>query len=377
MKKYIITTAAVALIGVGFYNKVYLPKHTYKTLSASKGEMDVKVNGVGEVGAKNIYKIGSIYGGKVLDFQIQEGELIKKTTLVATVDSVDLKDKIKELEASIKKLKSDVNSLKIDKKSAKTSANYQKEILKKNQELYKKGAISELDFKKFETNAITASLSVESIFAKINSLHSQKVQLEASLSGLYEKLSRFSIKAPVSGYVTKKYISNFAIINPNQNIIDIVNPKDVWVATHIDTRISGNIKIGDKATVTLRSSSKKYSATVVNIKPINNNITYEREIDVAFDKLPIPFYLQEQAIVDININTLHNITKIPSRALSIYNEEQGVWVLKDDVVHFQPLKILAYGDKSVATKSLPSNVELVLPDAKKKALKDGMKINHD
>ena len=377
MKKYIITATVIGLVGFGFYNKVYVPKHTYKTLTLSQGDMAVRVNGIGEVNSKNIYKIGSIFGGKVLDFNLEEGEFIEKNSLIATVDSVDLKDKIKELQATIEKLKNDTYSLKIDKRSAKASASYQTEILKKNKELYIKGAISELDFKKFETDALTAGLKVESISSKIDSLNSQKLQLKSSLSGLNAKLSRYTTKAPISGYITKKYISNFSIINANQNFIDIVNPKDVWIATHIDTRISGDVKIGDKATIQLRSSAKKYSATVVNIKPVNNNITYEREVDIAFDTLPIPFYLQEQAIVNIDIKRLKNITKVPSSSLTLYKKKQGVWIVEDNIVHFKPIKILAYGDNNIATKDITPNTIVVLPNAKKKALKDGMKIYND
>jgi len=377
MKKYIISAIVVSLAGFAIYNKIYIPKHTYNTTNITQGDMAIKVNGVGEVSSKEVYKIGSIYGGKVTNFTIQEGEKIEKGSLIATVDSVDLKDKIKELKATIDKLKNDTISLNIDKKSAEESYSYQKDILKKNQNLYKKGAISELDFKKFQTNATTSKLKAQSIKAKIDSLSSQKIQLEASLSGLKERLSRYTIKAPISGYITKKYTANFAIINPNQTLIDIVDSKDVWVATHIDTRVSGDIKLGDKATITLRSSSKKHSGTVVNIKPINNNITYEREIDVAFDNLPIPFYLQEQAIVDIDIKVLKDITKIPSKALTIYKEKQGVWVVKNHIVTFKPLNILAYGDKNVATKTITKDEKLVIPNPKKKSLTNGMKIYND
>jgi len=377
MKKYIISAIVVSLVGFVIYNKVYIPKHTYNTVSVSSGDMAIKVNGVGEVSSKEVYKIGSIYGGKVMDFTVEEGDQIQKDTLIAKVDSVDLKDKINELKATIEKLKNDTISLDIDRKSAEESYLYQKDILKKNQNLYKKNVISELDFKKFQTNAITSKLKASSIKAKIDSLHNQKIQLEASVSGLKERLSRYTITAPVTGYITKKYISNFAIINPNQTIVDIIDTKDVWVATHIDTRMSGDIKIGDKATIVLRSSSKKYKATVVNIKPINNNITYEREVDVAFDNLPIPFYLEEQAIVNIDIKVLHNIIKVPSNALTIYKEKQGVWIVENHIVKFKTLNILAYGDKNIATRDIAKNVKLVIPSPTKKSLTNGMKIYND
>lgn len=363
-----------SLVGVFFYNKVYIPKHTYKTVNVSNGDIDIKVSGVGEVDSKELYKIGAIYGGKVLDFTLQEGDFIKKGTQIAKIDSVDLKDKISELVATINKLQNDIDSLKIDKLSAKETASYQNDIFKKNEKLYKKGAISELDFKKFKTDSVTAKLKVSSLDAKVTSLYNQQAQLRASLAGLVERLSRYTIKAPVSGYITKKYISNFAIINPNQTLIDIVNPNDVWVATHIDTRISGDVKIGDKATITLRSSSKKYKGRVVNIKPINNDITYEREIDVVFENLPIPFYLQEQAEVKIITGKLNNVSLIPAKTISFHNKKDGVWIVEDSKAKFKPLKIITYSKSLVAVENIGKNDSIIVPNPKKKPLSDGMKI---
>lgn len=377
MKKYFIYVAILAIVGAGFYKKVYIPKHTFETTYSTTGDMSIRVNGVGNVGSKDLYKIGSIYGGKVLDFKIEEGEFIKNGDLIAKIDYVDLKDKALELEATIKKLKNDIKSLNIDKQSAKAQYRYQAEILKKNKKLFNKHAISELDFAKFKTDTNVAKLQVESISSKIDSLYSQMTQIDASLKGLKERLSRYTIKSPIEGYVTKKLISNYAIINPNQTLIEIVNPKDVWIETHIDTRISGNVKVGDRASIKLRSSSKEYKGVVTNIKPINNSVTNEREIDVSFDNLPIPFYLEEQAIVDIDIKELKDIIKVPTQAMSIYKEQEGVWIVVDGIINFKPLKVLAYSDHSVATKDITTKDRLVIPNPKKKSFSDGMKIYYD
>jgi len=377
MKKYFIYIAILAIVGFGFYQKVYIPKHTFETILPSKGNMSITVNGVGNVGSKDLYKIGSIYGGKVLDFKIEEGDFIKNGDLIAKIDYIDLKEKGLELEATIKKLKNDIKSLNIDKQSAKAQYSYQDEILKKNKRLFQKHAISELDFAKFKTDTNVAKLQVASLSSKIDSLYSQITQIDASLKGLKERLSRYTIKSPLDGYVTKKLISNYAIINPNQTLIEIVSPLDVWIKTHIDTRISGNVKVGDRASIKLRSSSKEYRGVVSNIKPINNSVTNEREIDVSFDNLPIPFYLEEQAIVDIDIKELKNIIKIPTQAMSIYKEQEGVWIVADSIIHFKPIKILAYSDHSVATKDITTEDRLVIPNPKKKSLSDGMKIYYD
>ena len=375
--KYIVYLAILLIVGFGFYKKIYIPKHTFKTVSAKKGDIEVKVNGVGNVGARNIYKIGSLYGGKISGFIVDEGVHVEKNELIATVDSVDLSDKIVEQKALKSKLLSDIESLKVDRLSARVNFKYQNEIFNKNKKLYKLHSISSLDYQKYLTTKDTAKLKIDSIDAHIASLKNQIKQIVAIIDGLQKRLVRYTIKAPISGYVTKKVAVNYQIVMPNQTLFELVNPKDVWVKTYIDTRLSGKVKLGDTASFKLRSSSKIYSGKVVNINPINNPITYEREIDIAFDKLPIPFYLEEQATVKIHIKTLNDVSKIPAKVLSIYKEKNGVWILKGDKVEFKPVKILAYENKMVAIKGISSDAKLVMPDPKKTSLKDGMKIHHD
>ena len=377
MKKSAIFIVVILIVAFGFYKKVYIPKHTFKTTMPVIGDIKVEVNGIGNVGAKNIYKIGSVYSGKLRDFNISNGQFLKKGELIGVVDSVDLSDKIDEQKALNQKLQKDIESLKVDKQSAKVNYELQLDIFNKNIKLLKNKTISHLDFKKSLATKESARLKVESISAHINSLQKQIKQIEAGINGLEKRLALYTIKAPISGYVTKKMVSNYQIVMPNQTLLEIVNPKDVWVATHIDTRVSGKVKLGDSATIKLQSSSKKYSGKVVEINPINNPITYEREIDVAFNNLPIPFYLEEQAKVSIFITSYKDAIKIDLKALSINDGKDGVWVLNGDRVQFKRVKILAYEDKMVAVDGISKDSKIVLPDPKKKSLSNGMKIYHD
>jgi len=375
--KYIVYLVILLVVGFGFYKKIYIPKHTFTTINAIKGSIEVKVNGVGNVGARNIYKIGSLYGGKISGFRVDEGVHVEQNELIATVDSVDLSDKIAEQKALKSKLLNDIESLKIDKLSAKVNFKYQNEVFNKNKKLYKLHSISSLDYQKYLTAKDTARLKIDSIDAHIISLKNQVRQTVAVIDGLQKRLVRYSIKAPIGGYVTKKIAVNYQIIMPNQTLLELVNTKDVWVKTYIDTRLSGKVKLGDGASIKLRSSNKIYKGKVVNINPINNPITYEREIDVAFDKLPIPFYLEEQALVKIHIKTLKDVIKIPTKALGIYKGKNGVWTLKGNKVKFELVRILAYEGDKVALKDVHANAKLVIPDPKKVSLKDGLKIYHD
>ena len=377
MKKSAIFIVIILIIAFGFYKKVYIPKHTFKTITPTVGDISVEVNGIGNVGAKNIYKIGSVYSGKLRDFNISNGQFLKKGELIATVDSVDLSDKIDEQKALMQKLLSDIESLKVDKQSAKVNYELQLDIFNKNAKLLKSRTISNLEYKKSFASKESARLKVDSANSHIRSLQSQINQINANIKGLDKRLALYTIKAPVSGYVTKKLVTNHQIVMPNQSLIEIVNPKDVWVQTHIDTRVSGKVKLGDSAVITLQSNDKKYKGKVVQINPINNPITYEREIDVAFVNLPIPFYLEEQAKVKIHITSFKNVIKIDTKALTLNNGTDGVWILNGNKVQFKAVKILAYENKSVAVDGISKDSKIVVPDPKKKPLSDGMMIYHD
>lgn len=377
MKKYLIYVSLIIVVVIIFFKNIYVPKHTFETTHAKQENMPVRVNGLGNIGSKEIYKIGTVYGGKVSSFNVEEGSFIHKGDLIAKIDSIDLNAKILEQIASVNKIKSDIKGLKLDADSAQISYLYQEDIFKKNHKLFIKGAISDLDHKKFKTNRTVAKLQVRSIASKIKSLDALILQMKANIKGLKERLARYTIYSPVDGYITKKLISNFAIINPNQTLIEIVNPKDVWIETHVDTRISGDVKLGDKASIKLRSSEKIFEGQVSKIKPINNSVTNEREIDISFDTLPIPFYLEEQAKVSIDIKLLKDIVKIPKNALTIYNQKDGVWILEDGKIHFKVIKILIQDKDGGATRDISTSDILVIPNPKNKNLKDGMKIYND
>ena len=375
--KYLILVVVVSIIGVGFYKKVYIPKHTFEIITPSKGNIPFEISGIGNVGAENIYKIGALYGGKMYDFNIQAGDKVEINQTIAKIDSVDLINQIKSQNALIEKLKEDIKALQSDKKSAEVNYQYQLDLFKKNARLYKLHSISNLEYEKYKTQKDTAKLKISTLEANIKALNKQILQTEENIKGLQKRFKFYTIISPVSGYVTKKIAVNHQILPPNSIIIEVVNPKDVWVQTYIDTRISGDVKIGDEAIIKLRSSNKRYKGKVVNINPVNNPITYEREIDVKFDNLVIPFYMSEQARVWIKIKNLKNIIKIPAKAIVFYQEKEGVWVVKNNKVFFKHIKIVTRYKNEAGVRGLNIDDKIVIPNLKKAPLKNGMKIYND
>ena len=375
--KYIIIAILVIVGIVLFYKNVYIVKTTYKTLSPKVANLDIKVFGIGNVSAKDIYSITAQTGGKIISILTDEGQWVKKGDLLITIDPVDMPELVQEMLISVEKTKSELKALIKESESL----NAQKELAlityKRYEKLVKQSFVSRSEFDKAKTdlNALTAQLEATLVRIESSKIEVQRTQKNAD--SLKTKLSRFQIYAPVDGYVISKSAEVAQNVASSTTILKIVDPKTLWIKAYIDEKISGDIKVGQKAEITLRSqSNKQFTGYVKRIVAQSDAVTQEREINVAFDELPIPFYINEQARVTINAKTISNAITIPLNTLKVEDGKEGVWTLIDNKAYFKELNIQAKGDNEAAIISgIKTEDIIIIPDSSKKALSEGMRIH--
>lgn len=375
--KYIIIVLLAIVGGFLFYKNVYIVKTTYKTLSPKVANLDIKVFGIGNVSAKDIYSITAQTGGKIISILTDEGQWVKKGDLLITIDPVDMPELVQEMLISVEKTKSELKALIKESESL----NAQKELAlityTRYENLLKQSFVSKSEFDKAKTdlNALTAQLEATLVRIESSKIEVQRTQKNAD--SLKTKLSRFQIYAPVDGYVISKSAEVAQNVASSTTILKIVDPKTLWIRAYIDEKISGDIKVGQKAEITLRSQSNKlFTGSVKRIVAQSDAVTQEREINVAFDKLPIPFYINEQARVTINAKTISKAITVPLNTLKIENGKEGVWTLIDNKAYFKELNIQAKGDNEAAiTSGIKAEDIIIIPNSSKKALSEGMRIH--
>ncbi len=373
--KYVLITLLVLVSGTVFYNKIYIPKSTYKTITPKRGDMQLKTFGIGNVGAKEIYNITALFASKIKVLYTDEGQWVKKGQLLAEMDVVDMPELVKEAKISVQKAKIEVTASRKD-----LDALYaQRDLALATYDRYKKLKIqsfasqSEYDKAKADFDAIRAQIAATK--AHINSAIQEVKLAQTNVKALEVKLSRYKIYAPVNGYVIAKKAEVVQSIVPTQSIFKIVSPQDIWIRTYIDERISGNIKVGQHATIILRShTKKKFAGIVKRIEAESDAVTQEREVDVAFEKLPIPFYINEQAEVLINTKRLQNVVTVPTKVIVYKDGKSGVWIVQNSKAHFQKVTLLGINDKTAAVKNLTTNVVILMPAKNKKRLSEGARV---
>jgi RND family efflux transporter MFP subunit len=378
-KTWIKYVLAAVLLFVGaslFYQKLYIPKRTFKTVSPIRGDLEVKVFGIGEVDAKNIYTISSQTGGKLDGVYKDQGEWVKKGDLLAVIDPVDLKAKLAENQATYQKSLLEIEATK--KEYALSEERYKLALLtyERYDRLYQKKYVAQAEYDKAKTEMLTSKLQLQSYAVRIRSGEAETSRLLQSIKGVKAKLKSLQIHSPIDGYVIVREAETSETVMSSQPIMRIVDPETLWVRTYIDERISGDIRTGQLAKITLRSTpDRPFSGHVRRINAISDAVTQERVVEIIFDEIPRPFFINEQAEVHISAKTLSNVLKIPASLIVSNGGKKGVWVVNDGAAHFKALEIVAQSNDEVALGSgIGENSRIILPEAHKKTLHEGMSI---
>ncbi len=374
--KYGLIVVAIAAGAMLFYKKVYIPKTTYDTVTPKTGDMHTEVFGVGNVGAKNIYAITAQTGGKIVQILSDEGLWVKKGDLLVSMDPVDLPKLLEEAKISAHKASLELEA----SKEELVSLNAQKALalltFNRYERLQKQAFASRSEYDKTKADLDVVEAQIKATKAHISSAKMEVTRAEKAVEALSEKLSRYSIYAPVDGYVIAREAEEAQSVVPTQPILKIVDPKTVWVKTYVDERLSGSVKVGQEATITLRSQTyRNYEGIVKRIVAQTDAVTLEKEVDVAFKTLPKPFYINEQAEVNIVTSRLKEVLKIPANTLVYHDLTPGIWTAYENKAHFMAVKVLARDKGEVAVSGIDADTVILIVSETKKPLSEGMRIH--
>jgi len=374
--KYTLIAAVIIAGGAIFYKKVYVVKSTFEMTQPTKGELKVSVKGIGNVDAKNIYAITAQSGGRIEEIHFDEGMWVKKGDLLLSIDAVELPSLIGEAKATLQKSSHEAASAK--ENIASLAA--QKVLLEATHERYKKlleqKFVSQAEYDKAKSDLDNIKAQMNSQRAKIASAASEEQRMQKNIEALQTKLERLKVYAPVDGYVISKEAEKASYVLPSTVIFKIVDPTTLWVRANIDERVAQSVKVGQNASIKLRSKpNEKLKGTLQRVVAMSNAVTLEREVNIGFDATPETFYINEQAEVNIHVATHKDVLKVPMKLLSKYNGKKGLWVAEGDKAYFKEVSILAQNDEEAAIASgIEAGAELLVPKINNKPLSDGMKI---
>lgn len=212
-------------------------------------------------------------GGLITSISVKEGQKVSKGQVIAQVDASVLSSNVSEIQ---------------------TQLEYAEYMLKKQEELQKRGVGSEFDLE-------TAKNQVNSLKASMRSLNTQR--------------GKAVIRAPFSGVVDQVFARNGQMAGPSSPIVRLVNNAKIDIVSSISEKHFSSVKVGTP----IRVSFPNYIDTsiILNITNVGNyieptNRTFRIMATVPNNSMFLPNMLAEVSITDMNVA---DGTVIPSKSI--------------------------------------------------------------
>ena len=297
-----------------------------------RGSLSESINSSGEIKASRSVKISPRKQGFIKSIKVNEGDYVKKNQIIATLDNLDFKYKIKEFELQAEKQKSDFI---------------------RREYLYNEGAISKQDLEDYRIKFKTSQ-------AKLNDASAEN--------------SFYFIKAPFAGEITAKYVETGSYVTPSANLSSNPNSKNfifelsdgIEIIAKVPESDIGRIKIGQEALIRIEAyPSRKFKAEIIEIasRALKDNNVTSFEVTLKFKDAIEDIKIGMTADLEFKITDNDEKILIPTVSIVTEKGKKGILVVgKNNSPKFKEIELgISSGSKTSVIEGLKEG-ELIFVD---------------
>jgi len=319
--------AALLLGGLGLWQRQRSSARrdvTPYTVVARSGVLPGVISASGELDAVVRVNVSPKRQGVLQALYVDEGDRVRAGQPLALMDSGDLTDRQQELQANVR--------------SAQAELNRSRSELRRNEPLYRQGAISLNDLNRFradyEVKRMAALGAVER--AQQRGVERQELLVRAPFDGVISQ--RF---ADPGAFVTPTTTASSTLGATSSSIVEVA--RGLEVVAKVPESDIGRLRLGMPATVRVDSfPDRRYPARIRRIAPRavkTNNVT-SFEVKLELLQLPPELRIGMSADVDFSTGQLQARTLVPTVAIVTEDGRPGLLVVgKDQQPQFQPVEL--------------------------------------
>ena len=347
-------------------------------------DLTSKVTANGRIDAQRKVDLSANVMGQIVNLAVREGDVVKKGDFLLQIDQKQLAASAEGAAASMRALFSDRDSaratlVEAQRNFTRAQSNYSQQIIPQ----------SELD---------RARSALDSARANVSAIEQRIQQARANVAAARDTLSKTTMTAPMAGVITALPVEEgeVAVIgtmnNPGTKLLTIADMSIVEAVMEVDETDVPNVKVGQRATVTVDAYPNKTfegivtevgSSPMTGLTGATGSEAVNFEVKIQLRNPPEGIRPGFSASADIITGTRSKAVAIPIQALVVREkpntkgqDEEGVYVHKDGKVTFVPVKTGLAGDANIEiTTGLAAGQEIVTgPFRALRDIKDGDKV---
>lgn len=321
-----------------------------KTITPTIKPITESVYASATIQAAEQYTLYPAIAGKILSFDVDEGDLIAAGGLIAYLENTAATNSANNAESAVvlsKQSSIQVQELEAQLKSAKEQSKLDSVNFQRQQNLYSKeiGSLSQLESRRLAS--IASKNSVIALNAKLiqvkNQLRFNQNQAQANANVATKNLGDYAVRSDIGGEVFQLLAKKGEWISPQKPLAIIGNSKDYLVVMEVDEMDIVKIKLGQTVLISMDAYDQSFEGHVSRITPIMNPKTQSFVIEAAFNTRPKTLYPGLSAEVNIVIAQKPKALLIPIGSLeknNIVKTTDGAITVKTGLKNLEYVEIL-------------------------------------
>lgn len=294
-------------------------------------DVPIEVFGLGTVEARTISDLGFEVAGTLVVLHGDSGDAVSKGEVLAELQSREQMARVTSARAAAAQARANAAQAGATVARANVALRQKLAISERREELARRGAVSSEISEEARAAFEIAQADLALAESAVDVAGENVRQAEALVQVEEARLAKYTLVAPYSGVIVARQRDLGSMLNPGETLYTIADPASIWVLAYVDEAKSGEIAVGQSATVTLRSNpSRPLAARVARIDIESDRVNEERRVYVKCEACPDDFHLGEQAEVRVTVATLEDALLVPMAAVREYAGNTGkAWIVAD------------------------------------------------
>lgn len=285
-----------------------------------------------------------------ITFAVDAGDQVAQGQVLATIESPELTNQLKQEEATLQQLQIDLDRQRIQAKKqalenqkavdmarvALTAAEREK---RRADKAFSANSISQIDFEKAQDDLENAklvhdhavedaALNQESLVFEIQTNELQVNRQQLLVEELSRKVSELKLQSPVNGIVGNLAVEQKNQVAQNQPILSVVDLSEFEIEVNIPESYADDLAIGMDAEVNL--AGRAYPATLVTISPEIENNQVTGRVRFAAGSQPEGLRQNQRLSTRVLMEQKDNVLMLPNGQFLESGNGRIAYVVGDD-----------------------------------------------
>ncbi len=295
---------------------------TVELAPTSRAMVTEKITVVGNlIGAMTVDVVPKV-SGRLETVNVRLGDPVSRGQLIAQVEDRELREQVRQAEASYEVSRATVRQRETDLKSADTN-------LERSRNLADRNLIS-------RQTLDDAQARYDAAVAQVDLAKAQFAQAKARLDELQINLANSRILSPVNGFVGRRTLDPGAFVGPSAPVVSVVDIHFVRLVANLVEKDLRRVQVGMAAEVGVDAyPGETFAGRVARVAPVLDPSTRTAQMEVEIPNPGNRLKPGMYARVEFTVEERPNALVVPRNALVDIEGKRGVFVAAEKTARFR------------------------------------------